>query len=957
MPWAAPVLFLLLLAVPVFADQVDDLLTVARTAFTDGQYALALKGYQRVTAEFPESSRAEEAGYMLGVCLFYSEKWTESLAAFDDLAARHPGSGLLPRTGYWMAAANLKLGRNEKALALLSDPRARQAGKDPYALASLLLKGAALEALARDTEAAAAYRKLLADPDAGQLTAEALYRLAGTEYRAARFDSARDLYGKILISHPQSGFVGDSVFFLAECELALGNLPEAEKRYTTLLSLYPDSSYREAATFRLADVAWRQKKGDTALTRLDAFQRQFANGAYRGNALKLRAEMLFEQKKYDQALATFERALTALDGGAERQSVRYSMGLARIAAGRKRDAAEDFAAAASGPLAEIAEKAVYQRALLLAADGREQESVRGLEAYLAGHPDAAGSEEAERLLASLLDKQGDSDGAFARWDALVRDHPRSPSLPEYLFRRGNALLALEKPTAALDDFNRIVKEYPASKWKAESSYAIGWVYSQRGEYPRALVYFQSAAQDPAAGEISERGQLSYAICLFNMGSFTKALAGFQALQVKKLKSVDPGTIVLYMGRCLYRLERLDEAAQKLSEASRAIAPETSREAADARFWLAWSYLRLGRYPEARDAFMDLADHAPADPRHGEALFRAGICETMRRDDGAAVAVFEKVVSAPRAKADDDIREQALYELGQALVRLGRQQEGLDAFERLARDYPSGRLAPQAFFKLAEKSLDARRYDEARQGFQRVAREFPRSELTAQALYWSAEAQRRAGDARGALGGFWLCLKENPASGLLGSAMDGFRACLAAVGSVETAREYSENARAARALSVDARAGIQLSYADMLLEAEPEKALPVIKEAARARPSEPYAGEASLLMGRYYAAVRDWDRSLDVLGDLEETRADEIGARAAIARGSTLEAMGRTADAVEEFLKASYLFPDYSELCAEGLYNAVRVARARGDKDQAAKIEQTLRKGYPGSPWIEKLKER
>jgi tetratricopeptide (TPR) repeat protein len=185
-------------------------------------------------------------------------------------------------------------------------------------------------------------------------------------------------------------------------------------------------------------------------------------------------------------------------------------------------------------------------------------------------------------------------------------------------------------------------------------------------------------------------------------------------------------------------------------------------------------------------------------------------------------------------------------------------------------------------------------------------------------------------------------------------MDGFRACLDAVGGVDTAREYSENARAARGLSVDARAGIQLSYAEMLLSTEPQKALTVIKDVGRARPSEPYAGEASLLLGRYYAAVQDWDRSLDILGDLEETRADEIGARAAIARGRTLEAMGRTADAVEEFLKASYLFPDYSELCAEGLYNAVRVARARGDREQAVKIEQTLRKGYPGSPWIGKL---
>ena len=33
-------------------------------------------------------------------------------------------------------------------------------------------------------------------------------------------------------------------------------------------------------------------------------------------------------------------------------------------------------------------------------------------------------------------------------------------------------------------------------------------------------------------------------------------------------------------------------------------------------------------------------------------------------------------------------------------------------------------------------------------------------------------------------------------------------------------------------------------------------------------------------------------------------------------------------------------------------NAARVSRARGDIERAEKIEQTLRRSYPVSPWIE-----
>ncbi len=113
-----------------------------------------------------------------------------------------------------------------------------------------------------------------------------------------------------------------------------------------------------------------------------------------------------------------------------------------------------------------------------------------------------------------------------------------------------------------------------------------------------------------------------------MGSFQAALASLQALRAAAPASVPEGTIVLYMGRALYRLERLDEAAARLREAAGLLTDPASPQAADARYWLGWSYLRLGRPAEARDAFLDLARGYPADPRRAEALFRAGRC----RDD-------------------------------------------------------------------------------------------------------------------------------------------------------------------------------------------------------------------------------------------------------------------------------------------------------------------------------------
>lgn len=962
---------LVLLAVPAFADTAAGLLSVGKKAFADGEYSLALRSFQRITAEFPESAGSEEAEYMLGVSQFYAGNPADAVDAFTAFRTHHPRSGLLTRSQYWSAAASVRLGRSAEALSILADRPS--SSSDPYRLPALMLSGVAQESLGRVPEAASTYRRILGDPSSAQLGPEAAFRLAGIEYRATRFASARDLYSRVLIDSPQSPFARDSVFLLGECALSLGDYADAGRRYQTVISLYPDSPYREAAFFRAAEVAWRQKEDGAAQDALDALQKEFPAGAYRGSGLRLKADILFASKKYDKALAGYTAAIDALADGIEKQASWYSMGMVQLQLGRRADAAASFAKAGAGPKAITAEKAGFQRALLIAGGGQIPDAVSALGDFIASFPRSARMEEATALLASFLEKQGDEQGAFDRWDTLVRRFPRSSSMSEYLFRRGSAGVALGRAAAALDDFQRVLKEFPKSARRNESAYSIGYVYTTRGEYPRALPYFQ--AVDASAGEVGERSRLSLGISLFNMGSFDKALSALQALQAMNPASVSHGTIVLYIGRAFYRMEKLGDAADALAQAVTLLGsstePDAAVHAADAHWWLGWALLRQQKLEPARDAFLVVAE-LPGEPRRSEAYFRAGVCETLRHDDAAALTLFDNALTLPGQVSGaepgspavagpasgtppaGDIREQTLYERAWALARLGRQQDAGQAFDALAREYPGGRLAPQAFFSLAESDFDAKRFGEAHDGFQRVARDFPRSTLAVQALFFSGEALRLQGDASGALDAYWGCITAGAQGGLLLSAVQGFDASVRAQGSLDVARTYSDKAAGTRGVAAEAVAGVRLAYADMLLAADPTGARDVITAVRRAAPPEPFAGEADLLLGRSYAAVRDWNRALDTLGVLEGTRADDVGGRAALERARTLESMGRTADAVDEFLKVSYLFPDYPDLAAEGVYNAARVARARGDTERAGKIEQTLRTSFPDSPWIARL---
>ena len=935
----------------------DDLLAVGKKAFADGQYPLAVSSFQRIQDEYPESPRSDEASYLLGVSLFYAGRWAECLSAFSLLGIRHPQSGFIPRMAWWVGDANLRLGNWQPAVDNLSEFLRTAGGASPFRLNAQLDRAVALEGLGRDEEAAAAYRQLLADPSAAAYTAEAIFRLAGTEYRAGRYASAHDLYGRVLLDHTGSRFVRDAVFLVGECELALGRTAEAEKRFMTILSLYPDSPYVEAASFRLVDIAGRQGRPST-LRQADDYLARFPGGAHRGSALRLKGDILLSRKMTAEALAAYTQSVAALPDGPEKQSTWYSMALAQSSLGRKLDAADSFARAAAGGSVEIAEKAGFQRAVILAGEGKSKEAVEALRAFLQAFPRSSRAEEAGRLLGRLLAQQGDPEASRALWDSMARLFPGSGQVPEYLYSRGRSLLALGRWAPALDDFQHVIKDTPGSAWAGRSAYSIGYVYAQRGEYPRALPFFRaaaSAAASAAPGDEAEIARLSAAFCLFNMGRFDQALSAFRSLQAGTTYGT-AGTVALSIGRSLYRLGRLDEAAAQLNAAAASLAAERSPLGADAHYWRGWALLRLRRPAEAYSSFLAVAEGYPSDPRRLESLFRAAVCETMQGNDAAAVPLYDELITTPRPSPAAGtvpaaaIVEQAMYERAQALARLGRAPESDAALEELARDFPSGRLAAQAYYSRAEKALAEGRFADAHAGFSRTANGFPGSPLAGQAAYWAAESLLRAGDSSGALGEFWACLASKGSSAVLGSALEGFTTALRATGDVETARRFSRDAAASRVLGPEAAAGVRLAAAEILLPSAPDEALGIATDVRRAAPPEPFAGQASLLVGMYAITRSDWSRALDILGALEGSRVDDIGARAALEKGRTLESMGRTADAVDQYLKVAYLFPDLGDRAAEGMASAVRVSRARGDVDRAAKIEQVLRKSYPASPW-------
>jgi soluble lytic murein transglycosylase len=105
-------------------------------------------------------------------------------------------------------------------------------------------------------------------------------------------------------------------------------------------------------------------------------------------------------------------------------------------------------------------------------------------------------------------------------------------------------------------------------------------------------------------------------------------------------------------------------------------------------------LRLGRAEEARRTFQSLEARAPVGYLVEAALLREAECDESLGDQPAAMDVYDRLAKV-KTTAPDDV----LMRLGRAAQAAGNTDKAIEAFSRLAYEYPSSELATQASAEL------------------------------------------------------------------------------------------------------------------------------------------------------------------------------------------------------------------------------------------------------------------
>ena len=711
-------LFLFLAVLPLLASAQDSKenadFKLAVNLYNDKLYDLALEQFRQFINLYPNTAQGVDARFYLGLTQQNLGKYEDARFTFQNFALAYPDH---PRAAEaWMNVAASYVAMKSYRDAALAYERVKTFQPKSKFAASALLKAADEYEQSADTADAKRVLRMLTQEYSTPEVLNGRLKLAALLLAGGEDESARQECRRVLDGTKDPAMQSRGLYLMATALLRLNQIQDAEQALAQVVKDYPSSDVAPSAMVMLGSIRYDLGNTDEAM----ASWRAVADDSVR-SPMQIRQDAYFAMgdanarvNQYARALALYEKAASIggkksgealFDAGLAAENLRDTVRAARL----YQRALEDTTGSADSRAALIA---AFRGARWLR---NTADALRSADEYLRRFP--ADPLTPRVLLESgwtALNDAADAPTAAARFDAVLRDYPRSAFVDDALYARSQADRRMGDPGAALDRLERLLRQYPASTFADRATRDIASIRAfEMANRQTGLEKLALLIGDVIAGK--SRGSLAYRlaeISYHDLNDYTLAADQYAMALSADLDENDRPTAWLFRGRALELAAQ--RATGRTAETLRSSALDafdslgllypSSTNAAAARSASALLRLSSGATPEVAQSIADSVSRTPAafdDP----ALLLLQIGDRLRQS-GRVEAAVGSYRTALRLQPGIDVSAGATYGVALCVMQQGSADSARTLLEQCARDYPDTRHAADVLQLLAADARDS-----------------------------------------------------------------------------------------------------------------------------------------------------------------------------------------------------------------------------------------------------------
>jgi tetratricopeptide (TPR) repeat protein len=955
MVWIRTLLLFLLVSPGVAsAAPADDDVSFASMLLDNGFPALAAQVCQRYLDDHFLSENARNAMFLWARALQQKGEPDSAADLYVRYAQISPGDD---RTGAALLEASSlyqQAGHDEKALAALRS--AASLGDDGERTMGVILQAARHALLLGHYQVAdSLLSNLISHHPKGIQAAEARYFLVHALWELGEEKRAEEVLEELLGGRDRNEWKAKALLILGDRAAAKGDSTGSRKRYQQVVGDYSEYPAAAEAGYKLGMLLKRDNPSE-ALSAFGMVASVFSESPWGERALWQRAEILREEGDCVSSVATVQGLLERAPAESLAVHARLSLARSLRCAGQPAEARGIYDGIITGGYdPEVVRVALRERGELERSLGMTEQALSTIRDYLKLYPGAPDAEDVKLLKARIeLDDLGEWETGLAGLRSLASLATDGRIRRVALYEIGRCYEHGQNWTKAVEAYRTYCTQYPRGR--------LSDVARERIEY---LEGYRPLQLERAVGELVTRfGSQPSA---FQQARFLEEdLKDYERAIQYYLRSLaqDPSDHAdeaeYRIGRCYLRLSRRAEllrqgdAASYRSQAQNAFRriafqPEQGVWGARAAQELIVLDTKGLSNREACLSRLALADsfvavYAEAPFSAWGWLVRGESAECLEEWEHAARS-FEMVLSV---QADDSIRAQALWRLGNIYLVRGDTTAALERFRTAAQQVSGTVGSARAQFDRAQVLMAGGELKEAARLLDQVTRGLPQEEVGERAMYQHALVLSELGHYQESLDHYRSFIERYPESGLVAEARYGIGFCLSRLNQEEAAlRQWDQ--LIVQDLPPEVRDDLHRERIRTLLALDQDSlALPALERLHRESTAQDVVtwalcrlGDLHLRAGRAEDALSSYQEAADQDSESPEALLGVIAALFQLGHGERAERQ------VARFLKD---YPDDMDGKAKIL---VLRARFHMDGDDLERAEQNLLKvieEYPGQQW-------